>query len=148
MGHLISSFSKQPFFSSVFLSTTFFLVVVVVTFYLLRVSMEQDEIQLPNSIHRSQQSKSCLGAEQTYTNDAITAPFLKLFFAADKIDWLLMLLGTVGACIHGAALPVFLILFGRMIDYLGRLSSDPFDMSHNISKVLKQFNPKKQWKSL
>lgn len=107
--------------------------------------MEQVELQLPNPRHGSEQSKTtpAPSAGENYRNDATTVPFLKMFSAADKIDRFLMFFGTVGACIHGAALPVFLILFGRMIDYLGHLSSDPFEMSSKISKVLKQLNSEK-----
>lgn len=61
--------------------------------------------------------------------------FLGLFSAADATDFVLMFLGSVGACVHGAALPVFFVLFGRMIDSLGHLSKHPHKLSSRISEV-------------
>ena len=60
---------------------------------------------------------------------------LGLFSAADKVDLVLMFVGSVGACVHGAALPVFFVLFGRMIDSLGHLSKNPHQLSSRISEV-------------
>ncbi|XP_008221400.1 PREDICTED: ABC transporter B family member 13-like [Prunus mume] len=57
-----------------------------------------------------------------------------LFAAADKVDFVLMLFGSVGACIHGAVLPVFFVLFGRMIDSLGHLAKHPQQLSSRVSQ--------------
>ncbi|KAK7382939.1 hypothetical protein VNO78_28603 [Psophocarpus tetragonolobus] len=63
-----------------------------------------------------------------------TVSFFGLFAAADATDCLLMFLGSVGSCVHGASLPVFFILFGRMIDSLGHLSNNPHKLSSRISE--------------
>ncbi|KAI4316955.1 hypothetical protein L6164_024877 [Bauhinia variegata] len=42
--------------------------------------------------------------------------------------------GSLGACVHGSALPVFFVLFGRMIDSLGNLSKHPHNLSSRVSE--------------
>lgn len=45
-------------------------------------------------------------------------PFFALFSYADSQDVALMILGSLGACIHGAALPLFFLFFGSLINSL------------------------------
>ncbi|CAI9297900.1 unnamed protein product [Lactuca saligna] len=45
-------------------------------------------------------------------------PFLALFACADGLDFLLIMLGSLGAVVHGASLVVFLHLFGKIIHLL------------------------------
>lgn len=62
-------------------------------------------------------------------------PFFKLFAFADAYDYLLMFIGSVGACIHGASVPVFFIFFGKLINIIGMAYLFPTEASHRVAKV-------------
>ncbi|XP_021755311.1 ABC transporter B family member 13-like [Chenopodium quinoa] len=69
------------------------------------------------------------------TTNSEKVSFFGLFAAADTLDYFLMFFGGVAACVHGAVLPVFFVLFGRMIDSLGKLGADPNAMSDRVSQL-------------
>lgn len=62
-------------------------------------------------------------------------PFYQLFSFADKLDWLLMISGSIGAIIHGSSMPVFFLLFGEMVNGFGKNQSDLKKMTDEVSKV-------------
>ena len=62
-------------------------------------------------------------------------PFLKLFSFADSYDCVLMAVGSVGACVHGASVPVFFIFFGKLINVIGLAYLFPKEASHQVAKV-------------
>lgn len=62
-------------------------------------------------------------------------PFYELFSFADKYDWALMTLGSVGAVIHGSSMPIFFLLFGEMVNGFGQNQSDLTTMTQEVSKV-------------
>ncbi|KAJ9698332.1 hypothetical protein PVL29_007422 [Vitis rotundifolia] len=45
-------------------------------------------------------------------------PFSRLFACADRLDWVLMIVGSVAAAAHGAALVIYLHFFGKVIQLL------------------------------
>ncbi|KAG6555321.1 hypothetical protein Mapa_003364 [Marchantia paleacea] len=60
--------------------------------------------------------------------------YYKLYSFSDPFDWLLILLGTAGACAHGAAIPVFFIFFGKLIDAFGVNYNRPDLMAEEVRK--------------
>lgn len=60
----------------------------------------------------------------------------KLFSFADSYDCVLMTLGSIGACIHGASVPVFFIFFGKLINIIGLAYLFPQEASHKVAKVI------------
>ena len=65
-----------------------------------------------------------------------TVSYIKLFSFATGTDYLLMLGGTIGACLHGAALPLAVYLFGNIVDSIGLYFFDPPRLYQDASKVL------------
>lgn len=60
---------------------------------------------------------------------------MKLFSFADGVDYVLMFVGFIGACVHGASVPVFFIFFGKIIDVIGEAFLFPAQASHKVAKV-------------
>ncbi|XVF13654.1 hypothetical protein REPUB_Repub08aG0226500 [Reevesia pubescens] len=66
-------------------------------------------------------------------------PLLKLFSFADFYDYVLMGLGSLGACVHGASVPVFFIFFGKLINIIGMAYLFPKQASHKVAKYSLDF---------
>ena len=63
-----------------------------------------------------------------------SVPFFRLFAYADPLDWLLMVVGSIAAAVHGAALPVYLYVLGRIINLFGQYQQDILSKSgHQLS---------------
>jgi ATP-binding cassette subfamily B (MDR/TAP) protein 1 len=63
------------------------------------------------------------------------AAYHKLFMFADKIDYVLMVVGGTAAVLHGAAVPVFFIYFSRLINDLGHSMGDPKKQTAEVARV-------------
>jgi ATP-binding cassette subfamily B (MDR/TAP) protein 1 len=66
-------------------------------------------------------------------------PFMKLFSFADRWDYVLMAVGSVGACAHGASVPVFFIFFGKLINIIGLATLFPTTVSGRVAKYSLDF---------
>ncbi|KAL1822889.1 hypothetical protein ACET3Z_009667 [Daucus carota] len=92
------------------------------------------DLELPPKIDTDVNAVSKINQPESISSQKEIVSLVGLFAAADTKDYILMFFGSVGSCVHGAALPVFFILFGRMIDLLGHMSSDPHRLSLEVSK--------------
>lgn len=65
-----------------------------------------------------------------------SAPYYKLFSFADLADLILMVTSSVAALANGVSLPLMTILFGELINILGK-TTDVHIVVHEVSKVAK-----------
>ncbi|GFZ17137.1 ATP binding cassette subfamily B19 [Actinidia rufa] len=65
---------------------------------------------------------------------------MKLFAFADAYDCFLMFVGSIGACVHGASVPVFFVFFGKIINTIGMAYLYPAAASHRVAKVCNSEN--------
>lgn len=64
-------------------------------------------------------------------------PFYKLFTFADKLDVVLMIVGTVAAIGSGLSLPLMTVVFGQIINSFG--DANKSNIVHVVSKVMLLF---------
>lgn len=67
-------------------------------------------------------------AEDEIEPPPAAVPFSRLFTCADRLDWLLMAVGSLAAAAHGTALVVYLHYFAKIVQLLA------FNSSKNISE--------------
>ncbi|MFS8012661.1 putative ABC-type xenobiotic transporter [Helianthus anomalus] len=68
-------------------------------------------------------------------------PFSKLFVCADRLDWVLMVVGSVAAAAHGTALVIYLHYFAKIVQLLARSGEDAeadvlFDRFKELALIL------------
>ncbi|KAM0934711.1 putative ABC transporter type 1, transmembrane domain superfamily [Dioscorea sansibarensis] len=68
--------------------------------------------------------------------EAKSLPFHRLLIYADTLDWLLMVLGTLGSVVHGMAQPVGYLLLGKALDAYGRNAGNEKEMVSALEKVV------------
>ncbi|CAN1356923.1 ABC transporter B family member 2 [Linum perenne] len=91
--------------------------------------MSSSTVPLPNNNNKEEEDNN----KQEISNYKV--PLLKLFSFADLYDYFLMGLGSIGACVHGASVPVFFIFFGKLINIIGLAYLFPKEASHKVAKV-------------
>ncbi|CAM6101084.1 unnamed protein product [Calypogeia fissa] len=65
--------------------------------------------------------------------DEPMVPFLRLFSFADSFDYVLMILASLGAIVHGAAFPIMFLFLGKLLNGLGGGTSNLVDTVNKYS---------------
>ncbi|OIT36883.1 PREDICTED: ABC transporter B family member 6-like [Nicotiana attenuata] len=63
------------------------------------------------------------------------APFSMLFACADRLDWVLMVVGSVAAAAHGTALVVYLHYFAKITQLLSHRSEPADELFHRFTEL-------------
>ncbi|XP_077220029.1 ATP binding cassette subfamily B1 [Tasmannia lanceolata] len=63
-----------------------------------------------------------------------STPFSSLFRFADRLDYLLMAVGSIGAFVHGCSLPVFLRFFADLVNSFGSNANNLDKMTQEVLK--------------
>ncbi|XP_010538383.1 PREDICTED: ABC transporter B family member 2-like [Tarenaya hassleriana] len=77
--------------------------------------------------------------EKKKTKKQVKVSLVKLFSFADFYDYVLMAVGSMGACVHGASVPVFFIFFGKLINIIGIAYLFPKQASPQVAKYSLDF---------
>jgi hypothetical protein len=94
---------------------------------------EEEKGKRPKKKKQKESSKAAAVAAAAPPPPSV--PYYKLFSFADGYDFLLMFLGATGACVHGVAIPIFFVFFGKLINAFGQYHADPEKMSAEVAKV-------------
>lgn len=91
------------------------------------------ETEQPPNARPASSSSATTGANDNKKHTP-PAALRDLFRFADGLDCVLMLVGTLGALVHGCSLPVFLRFFADLVDSFGSHSDDPDTMVRLVVK--------------
>lgn len=65
-----------------------------------------------------EQEEEVEDVDETEEPPPAAVPFFRLFICADRLDWVLMIVGSLAAAAHGAALVVYLHYFAKIVNVL------------------------------
>lgn len=88
----------------------------------------------PETVSKAEENKT--GKKEKDKKEKVhTVPFLKLFAFADPLDYLLMIVGSIGAIGNGLAMPLMTLIFGALTNAFGSNQTDTTTLVHEVSKV-------------
>lgn len=90
--------------------------------------------------HQFQETRMEVKKEEGGDVEKPTSPppavgFGELFRFADGLDYALMIIGSLGAFVHGCSLPLFLRFFADLVNSFGSYANDVDKMTQEVLKV-------------
>lgn len=73
--------------------------------------------------------------EDEYSGRSETLSFYELLSYADGLDWIMMVIGTMGSVVHGLAQPIGYLLLGKALNAYGNNIGDDAEMVKALNKV-------------
>ncbi|XP_024374420.1 ABC transporter B family member 11 [Physcomitrium patens] len=86
-----------------------------------------------------EKTKDVTKVEKKKKEKVEVVPFLKLFAFADPLDYVLMIVGSIGALANGVSLPIMTIIFGDLVNSFGNNQTDTSVLVDQVSKVALKF---------
>lgn len=95
--------------------------------------MKRSLVRLTSSaMAEAAEGKMTVEAEKKKQEQSLA--YYELFSFADRFDALLMAAGSLGAVVHGSAMPVFFLLFGDLVNGFGKNQANLSKMTDEVSK--------------
>lgn len=88
------------------------------------------EDETPRKTERERSSNKSMDKEETTHR----VPYYKLFSFADRLDYFLMVVGSIAAVGNGISIPLMAIIFGEVVNSFGQ-NPDKKHMIDAVSKV-------------
>ena len=63
-------------------------------------------------------------------------PFTDLFYFADAVDWVCIALGCLAGAATGVALPIFMLIFGQILDEIGKGKGSLSDAINQLAMAM------------
>ncbi|WCJ23195.1 ABC transporter B family member 11 [Euphorbia peplus] len=98
-----------------------------------------DQAKASHQQENDTQQESELEKRKKKEENTKILPYYKLFSFADSTDYLLMLLGTIGAAGNGLSLPLMTVVFGAAVNAFGDNSVNTDQVVDKVSKVSLNF---------
>lgn len=96
-------------------------------------SLSKEQMEEEASLPKDKSCDVSNGNEKV--KNVASVGFCELFRFADGLDYVLMIIGSLGAVVHGCSLPLFLRFFADLVNSFGSNANNLDKMTQEVAKV-------------